>query len=80
MRIARKGCSRTREMVLTPDKGIDTSKRLGRHRWIVEACLARLRTTATWSAATDAKPSTSKNSPTSGCLPICYRRWVNAAN
>jgi IS5 family transposase len=44
-------------------KGIESSKRLGRHRWVVESCLSWLCATGVWSAATTAKATTTKPSP-----------------
>ena len=58
-------------------KGIESSQRLGRHRWIVEACLAWLQRNRRLVRRYDRKPEHFQAFADLGCTPLCYRRLVN---
>ena len=58
-------------------KGIESSQRLGRHRWIVEACLAWLQRNRRLVRRYDANPSISKPSPTSAALCCATDAYLN---
>ena len=57
-------------------KGIESSQRLGRHRWIVEACLAWLQRNRRLVRRYDRKPEHFQAFADLGCTPLCYRRLV----
>jgi transposase len=56
-------------------KGIEPTERLGRHRWIVEACLSWLMRNRRLVRRYERQAQHFKASPDLGCTVLCYRRW-----
>jgi transposase len=61
-------------------KGIESTQRLGRHRWIVEACLSWLLSNRRLVRRYERKAEHFQAFADLGCLLICYRRWAKATN
>jgi transposase len=61
-------------------KGVESSQKLGRYRWIVEACLAWLMNNRRLVRRYERKAEHFQAFADLGCLLICYRRWVKATN
>lgn len=61
-------------------KGVESSQRLGRHRWIVEACLAWLQRNRRLIRRYDRKAEHFQAFADLGCALLCYRRWLKATN
>ena len=61
-------------------KGIDSSQRLGRHRWIVEACLSWLMNNRRLVRRYERKAEHFQAFADLGCILICYRRLAKVTN
>jgi transposase len=61
-------------------KGIESSQRLGRHRWIVEACLSWLLNNRRLVRRYERKAEHFQAFADLGAILICYRRLTNATN
>ena len=61
-------------------KGIESSQRLGRHRWIVEACLSWLLRNRRLVRRYDRKPEHFQAFAILACALLTYRRLVKATN
>jgi transposase len=61
-------------------KGVESSQRLGRHRWIVEACLSRLQRNRRLVRRYDRQPEHSQAFANLAGAPLAYRRLVEATN
>jgi transposase len=61
-------------------KGIESSQRLGRHRWIVEACLAWLQRNRRLVRRYERKAEHFQAFADLGCALLCYRRLLKATN
>jgi Transposase DDE domain len=59
-------------------KGIESSQKLGRHRWVVESCLAWLMNNHRLVRRYERKAEHFQAFTDLGCLLIYYRRWVKA--
>ena len=59
-------------------KGIDSSQRLGRHRWIVEACLSWLLNNRRLVRRYERKAEHFQAFADLGCILICHRRLAKA--
>ena len=59
-------------------KGVESSARLGRHRWIVEACLSWLMNNRRLVRRYERKAEHFQAFANLGCVLLCYRRWVKA--
>jgi transposase len=57
-------------------KGIESSERLGRHRWIVEACLAWLQHNRRLVRRYERKAEHFQAFADLGCALLCYRRLL----
>ena len=57
-------------------KGIESPHRLGRHRWIVEACLSWLLNNRRTVRRYERKAEHFQAFADIGCLLLCYRRWA----
>ncbi|MGS2620114.1 IS5 family transposase [Micromonospora sp. LZ34] len=66
--------------VRTARKGIESSQRLGRHRWIVESCLSWLLRNRRLVRRYDRTAEHFLAFADIGCLLICYRRLAKATN
>ena len=61
-------------------RGIESSQRLGRHRWIIEACLSWLMNNHRLVRRYERKAEHFQAFADLGCLLICYRRWARLTN
>ena len=61
-------------------KGIESSQRLGRHRWIVEACLSWLTRNRRLIRRYDRKAQHFQGFAELGCALLTYRRWQKITN
>jgi Transposase DDE domain len=61
-------------------KGIESSQRLGRHRWIVEACLSWLMNNRRLVRRHERKAEHFQAFVDLGCILICHRRLGKATN
>lgn len=61
-------------------KGIDSSDRLGRHRWIVESCLSWMTNNRRLARRYERKADHFQAFATLAGLLICYRRWAKTTN
>jgi len=61
-------------------KGIESSQRLGRHRWIVEACLSWLMNNRRLVRRYERKAEHFQAFADLGCILICHRRLAKATN
>ena len=61
-------------------KGIESSQRLGRHRWIVEACLSWLMNNRRLVRRHERKAEHFQAFADFGCILICHRRLTKATN
>ena len=61
-------------------KGIESSQRLGRYRWIVEACLSWLLNNRRLVRRYERKAEHLQAFADLGCILICYRRLTKATN
>ena len=61
-------------------KGVESSQKLGRHRWIAEACLAWLMNNRRLVRRYERKAEHFQAFTDLGCLLICYRRWAKVTN
>jgi transposase len=61
-------------------KGIESSQRLGRHRWIVEACLSWLLRNRRLVRRYDCEPEHFQAFANLACALLAYRRLVKATN
>jgi transposase len=61
-------------------KGIESNQRLGRHRWIVEACLSWLLNNRRLVRRYERKADHFQAFADLACLLICYRRWTKLTN
>jgi transposase len=61
-------------------KGIESSQRLGRHRWIVEACLSWLLNNRRLVRRYERKAEHFQAFADLACVLLCYRRWIKATN
>jgi len=59
-------------------KGIESSQRLGRHRWIVEACLSWLMNNRRLVRRYERKAEHFQAFADLGCILICHRRLTKA--
>lgn len=59
---------------------MESSSRLGRHRWVVEACLAWLMNNRRLVRRYERKAEHFQAFADLACLLICYRRWLKATN
>lgn len=59
-------------------KGIESSQRLGRHRWIIESCLSWLARNRRLVRRYDRKAEHFQASADLGCILISYRRLTRA--
>jgi transposase len=57
-------------------KAVESSHRLGRHRWVVEACLSWLLNNRRLVHRYERKAEHFQAFADLGCLLICYRRWA----
>lgn len=60
-------------------KGVESSQRLGRHRWIIEACLSWLQNNRRLVRRYERKPEHFQAFADLGCILICYRRLTKTA-
>ncbi len=74
---ARHGKSR-RGRIVRARNGIDISKRLGRHRWIVEACLSWLQRDRRLVRRYDRKADHFQAFANLDCTLLAYRRLLKA--
>jgi len=56
--------------------GIESNQRLGRHRWIVEACLSWLLNNRRLVRRYDRKAEHFQAFADLACTLLCYRRWT----
>ena len=61
-------------------RGIESSQRLGRHRWIVEACLSWLLNNRRLVRRYERKAEHFQAFADLGCVLLCYRRWSKVTN
>ena len=61
-------------------KGVESSTRLGRHRWIVEACLSWLMNNRRLVRRYERKAEHFQAFAILGCVLLCYRRWTKVTN
>jgi transposase len=61
-------------------KGIESSQRLGRHRWIVEACLSWLLNNRRLVRRYERKAEHFQAFADLGCALLCHRRWSKVTN
>lgn len=61
-------------------KGIESSQRLGRHRWIVESCLSWLTRNRRLVRRYDRHADHFQAFADLGCALISYRRWTKTTN
>jgi transposase len=61
-------------------KGVESTQRLGRYRWIVEACLSWLQNNRRLVRRYERKAEHFQAFADLGCLLICYRRLTKATN
>jgi transposase len=61
-------------------KGVEPSARLGRHRWVVEACLSWLMNNRRLVRRYERKAEHFQAFANLGCVLLCYRRWVTVTN
>jgi transposase len=59
-------------------KAVESSQRLGRHRWVVEACLSWLLNNRRLVRRYDRKAEHFQAFTDLGCVLLCYRRWTKA--
>ncbi len=57
-------------------KGVESSERLGRHRWIVESCLSWLQHNRRLVRRYDRKADHFQAFADLGCVLLCYRRLL----
>ncbi len=61
-------------------KGVESSTRLGRHRWIVEACLSWLMNNRRLVRRYERKAEHFQAFAILGCVLLCFRRWTKVTN
>jgi transposase len=61
-------------------KGVESSQKLGRYRWIVEACLAWLMNNRRLVRRYERKAEHFQAFADLACVLLCYRRWTKATN
>lgn len=61
-------------------KGVESSQRLGRHRWIVESCLSWLTRNRRLVRRYDRHADHFQAFADLGCALISYRRWAKTTN
>jgi DDE family transposase len=59
-------------------KDVESSQRLGQHRWIVEACLSWLLNNRRLVRRYERKAEHFQAFADLACVLLCYRRWVKA--
>ena len=70
-------CLRSRVRVRIARKGIDTSQRLGQHRWVVERTLAWLNRFRRLTVRYERRADIHQAFPTLGRRPICFNTLQN---
>jgi len=61
-------------------KGVESSQRLGRYRWVVEACLSWLLNNRRLVRRYERKAEHFQAFADLGCVLLCYRRWTKVTN